>query len=382
MKKKKIGIDARFYGPKGKGLGRYVQMLVKNLEEIDGNKDCDYYIFLRKENFREYQPAASNFIKVVADYPWYSFSEQILLPAFLNKYELDLMHFTHFNVPILYRRRFVVTIHDLILFHYPTVKNTTLNKYYYYLKLFGYRNVINSAASRADKIIAVSEFTRQDVIKNLHIDENKVAVTYEGCPASRDDKQESGNFAHISEKYGIMKPYLLYVGNAYPHKNLERLCVAFKEIRAKHPDMNLVLVGGTDYFYRRLVQHIVREKIQGINVAGFVSDVDLDIIYQEALLYVFPSLYEGFGLPPLEALAKGTPVVSSSRTSMPEVLGEAVEYFDPEDVRSIVGVIERVISSERLQREIVEKGKVRLRKFNWHDMAKNTLKIYQEVLGQ
>ena len=162
----KIGIDARFYGPKGKGLGRYAQKLIEYLEQIDGNSERVYYVFLKKENFNQYVPRHENFKKVLADFNWYSFSEQFVFPFFLNKFNLDLMHFCHFNVPIFYRKKFVVTIHDLILFHYPTVRNTTLNRYYYFFKLLCYKWTIKSAARRADRVIAVSDFTKDDVIKN------------------------------------------------------------------------------------------------------------------------------------------------------------------------------------------------------------------------
>ena len=119
----RIGIDARFYGSQDKGLGRYSQKLLENLEKIDGGSDREYLVFLRQKGFEQYQPGASNFKKVLADYPWYSWSEQILFPWRLYRYHLDLVHFCHFNVPIFYWKKYVVTIHDLILFHYPTVRN-------------------------------------------------------------------------------------------------------------------------------------------------------------------------------------------------------------------------------------------------------------------
>lgn len=152
----RIGIDARFYGSIGKGLGRYTQKLIQHLEQID--TENQYVIFLRKENFEDYQPFNKNFQKVLADYPWYTFSEQLFFPLLLRKYKLDLVHFPHFNVPILYFGKFVLTIHDLILTHFPTLKATRLSPLWYWVKYAAYKLAISSAVRRSEKIITVSEF--------------------------------------------------------------------------------------------------------------------------------------------------------------------------------------------------------------------------------
>ncbi len=177
----RIGVDARFYGAIGKGLGRYTQKLIENLEKISAKGGNEYFIFLRKENFEDYQPKNENFQKVLADYRWYTLSEQINMPRILNKYNLDLVHFPHFNVPLFYRRKFVITIHDLILIHFPTIRGTTLNPLFYFLKFLAYKIVIRSAIKRAEKIIAVSNFTKNDILKNYGVPAEKIAVTHEAC---------------------------------------------------------------------------------------------------------------------------------------------------------------------------------------------------------
>lgn len=376
---KKIGIDARFYGPTGKGLGRYAQKLVEYLEKVDGgNKKRQYVVFLRKDNFDLYEPQHKNFTKELADFRWYSFAEQIGFPIFLYLQKLDLVHFCHFNVPLLYRKQFVVTIHDLILFHYPTVKNTTLNKCFYFLKLFAYRSAIRSAAKRAKKIIAVSKFTKDDVVANLSVLAKKVEVTYEGCENQCFLNKKSDE--DILKEYGIIKPYLLYVGNAYPHKNLERLVEVFDRIRKDRKELQLVLVGGRDFFYSRLEKFVQDGSFEGVIFPGYVPDAELDVLYKEAKLYVFPSLYEGFGLPPLEALAKNTAVVSSDRTSMPEILGDVVCYFDPEDLDSMKSAIINAFGKQHKKGIISKKIVNRLKKFSWRQMSKETLQVYREVL--
>ena len=182
-----------------------------------------------------------------------------------------------------------------------------------------------------------------------------------------------------SKKYGIIKPYLLYVGNAYPHKNLERLALAFQEIRKVFPEMRLVLVGRKDYFYRRLENFIADKKISGVILAGFISDEELDLVFKEARLYIWPSLYEGFGLPPLEAMAKGTPVVSSREACMPETLGEAVEYFDGKSVADMAKAIGSILGQEKKRQDLIQKGYEQVRKYSWKKMGEETLATYRDI---
>ncbi len=374
----RIGIDARFYGSIGKGLGRYTQKLIEHLEKIDSENQ--YFVFLRRENFEEYQSTKPNFQKVLADYGWYSFAEQLLFPSLLNSYKLDLMHFPHFNVPILYFRKFVITIHDLILLHFPTKRASTLPTVWYWLKFCAYRLVIWSGIVRSQKIIAVSEFTKKDILSQYSIAENKLVVTYEACEKSFPKSLQASE--QTLEKYGILKPYLLYVGNAYPHKNLELLIAAFKDVSIDLKDLNLVLVGKEDYFYSRLKAQVKKKKIEGIIFPGFVSDEDLGAIYAQALLYVFPSLYEGFGLPPLEAMEKGVPVVCSDSTCLPEILGEGALFIDAEKKVEIMGAILKVVGDENLRNELIAKGRKQVEKYSWDKMAKETLNIYLENVNK
>ncbi len=217
-KKIRIGIDARFYGPKQKGLGRYVQKLIENLEKNDLNNE--YIIFIRKESWNKYHPTNPNFKKVLADYQWYTLFEQIFMPFKIKQAKVDLMHFPHFNVPIFYRMPFVITIHDLILKRFPTRRASTMGPIRYWLKNLAYKLVISSAIKRARKIIAVSNFTKKDILKYFKVRSEKVEVIYEGVPVIK--LNESKNKPS--------KKYLLYVGNAYPHKNLERLILAFNKL--------------------------------------------------------------------------------------------------------------------------------------------------------
>lgn len=366
MKKQKIrriGIDARFFGPKDKGFGRYTENLIRNLEKIDHANQ--YFVFLRKDSWKEYQPKNPNFKKVLADYKWYGWKEQVLLPLKLKKYKLDLVHFAHFNVPIFYRGKFIVTIHDLTLRFFPTLKKSLRNFLVYPLKRLAYKIVFARAIKESKKIIAVSRYTKRDILRYYSINPEKIEVIYEGTPEKR--KAQSAKC-----EIRIEKPYLLYVGNAYPHKNLETLILAFRKLNQK--DLRLVLAGGEDYFYKRL-----GNKYQSDNIIfpGFVKEKDLDALYQNATLYVFPSRCEGFGLPSLEAMARGLPIVSSNATCLPEILGDAAIYFNPLDIDDMVKTIKKALLDEDLRKNLANKGFEQIKKYSWEKMAKETLKLYR-----
>ncbi|OGZ34153.1 MAG: hypothetical protein A2Y98_02360 [Candidatus Portnoybacteria bacterium RBG_19FT_COMBO_36_7] len=377
----RIGIDARFLGPKGKGLGRYTEKLIENLEKIDSENQ--YVIFLRRENWGEYEPSSPRFKKVLADYRWYSLAEQIRLPAKIYREKIDLMHFPHFNVPIFYLRPFVVTIHDLILRHFPTRRASAMGPIKYWLKNLAYRIVIWLAIKRTRKIIVPSNYVRNDILNNFGVKDGKIVVTYEGAPYLN-QKSKIKNQKYIFEKYKINRPYLLYVGNAYPHKNLENLIVAFKILIEKfNQDLQLVLVGEEDYFFRRLKAE-TNTMLHGSGIfnqiifTGFISDESLNELYSGAKLYVFPSLCEGFGLPPLEAIFRGVPVVSSKSTCLPEILGDAAVYFDAGNPQDIAEKINNILTNNNLAEKTRETGYRQIKKYSWQKMAEETLKIYIE----
>jgi glycosyltransferase involved in cell wall biosynthesis len=272
-----------------------------------------------------------------------------------------------------------VTIHDLILFHFPTIKNSTLSKSYYLIKYLAYRLAISLIVRRAEKIIAISKFTKNDLVQTLNVSKNKIKVIYQGCNFlnSKNNKKPET----ILKKYGIVKPYLLCVGNAYPHKNLERLSRVFGLFNKLNPEVNLVLAGGWDYFYQRLEKKIKKEGIRNIIFPGFIEQSDFETIFKESELFVYPSLYEGFGFPPLEALVHGKSVVCSKQTSMPEVLEDTVGYFNPENQEDILNCLNKVFKSRKVPKNQNQKEKIAkiIKKFDWDKTAQETLKIYNSV---
>lgn len=378
----RIGIDARLFGTKHGGIGRYTKQLIKELELIDATNE--YFVFLDEAGMNDYQPKNSNFKKVKADFRAYSLGEHLIFPFLLSKYHLDLVHFTHFNVPLLFRGKFVVTIHDLIISHYPSHRATTLNPLLYKTKLFFYDLVVASSARRAKKIIAVSNFTKQDVAHLLKVDSSKIQTIYEGVDLPSVSEADTD----VLNRLKLSEDFLLYVGSSYPHKNLEKLIEAFAIVSANHPALKLVLVGKINYFYKALqekVEEMARlagpetEKfLEKIVFAGYLGDEELVALYRRAKAYVFPSLIEGFGLPPLEAQAYDLPVASSDRSCLPEVLGESAIYFDPEDAGDMASKIELILSDDNLRQQKVVAGHANLKRYSWKKMAQEISEIYQE----
>lgn len=374
----KIIIDARFFGAET-GIGRYVKELVENLEKIDNANQ--YVIFLRKKNWNEYAPKNQNFTKRLVDLGWYTLKEQLFLGRYVDAERADLCHFPHFNIPFFCGTPYVATIHDLILRHYHSARVSTLGILGFRVKYFFYGFILRRALRCAKRIIVPSYFVRNDIIKNFKIHPDKIRVIYEGLsnlPAEADFGAE-----FLSGRGIGGGKYLLYVGNCYPHKNLERLIEASAKVQKEMPDLRLALVGKRDYFSKRLEDEaslkfypLARGQEQKPIFYGYASDEELVTLYKHASLYVLPSLMEGFGLPPLEALSFGLPVACSDIPALREVLGDAAFYFDPYDSKSMAQTIKDSLNTGKKQINILNRGKEMLVKYDWVKGAKETLEIY------
>lgn len=371
----RIGIDARFFGPKtgGGGIGRYVAELVTNLQELDSRNE--YVIFLRKENFHEFSVRNKRFYKQLVDIPWYSLKEQLLLPGYVRRARVDFMHYPHWNVPIFSSTPFLVTIHDLILIEDPkSAHATTRSALVHGFKYAGFRTVIESAIHRSRHIATISEYTKRRVLEHFGVKEKKITVIPNGIIPPQLDKSVS------LSKLGVYEPYLLYVGNAYPHKNLDTMIRAFAHFTHEHPYTQLVIAGRRDVFSRNLEDYakslgIRHEQLRFID---FPSDEEVAALYKHARLFIFPSRLEGFGLPPLEAMSHGTPVVAARASSLPEVLGNAAHYFDPDDDNALYKLMLMADKHpEQLQPRISE-GLQQAASFTWQGMAEQMLELYQQ----
>lgn len=401
----RIGIDARMLH--FTGIGRHISNLVSLVPALDTANE--YVIFLRAEDIAGFDDSAANVTKVATISTYYDLVEQTTHLGVLNAAKLDLLHVPHFNIPIRYRSRLIVTIHDLIQAKLPSEKTAKAE-----IKRLGYRFVIGQALRKAERIIAVSNFTKQDIVQTFGTNPSRIQVIHNGV----DTRFVKKNFprtliASTLDKYGVKQPYLLYVGLSSPHKNLARLIEALAkqdEVRARRavpqlddttvipassagkPDADsgsraehphLVLAGKLDPRYTPELERLTHELglTDRVHFTGFVPDEELEVLYNAAAAFVFPSLYEGFGIPPLEALACGTKIISSNAASLPEVLGDQATYFDPQDVNDMAAKIALVLDSE------VQLGTNRLTDslsplpFNWNKMAEETVRAYQEALN-
>lgn len=399
----RIGIDARLWNETG--VGRYIRNLVKHLQILD--KENEYVLFVRNDFSASgaWQVARGKWKVVKADIRWHSLKEQLVMPKILEKEKPDLVHFPYFNVPIFYNKPFIVTIHDLIINHFPTGRATTLPWPLYHIKRLGYKTALNHAIKNSQKIIAVSEATKGEIVDHFGVNSDKIAVTYESGELATSHEPQA-----TSHKLLAKKPYLLYVGNAHPHKNLERLLEAFKKIlRYKdmkilsaekkkspnilvsqparpaggYPNISLILVGKEDYFYMRLKKRVGEMGLsEKVVFYGEAADGELRQLYQNAKALILPSLMEGFGLPALEAMGQGCLVLASDIPAFREVCGDSAIYFDPLDINAIAEKIKQVCYHDLNHDNRIKEGLRRAKMFSWQKMAQETLNIYKEATAR
>lgn len=360
------------YGPSvgGGGLGRYVEQLVCELDKLHAKHR--YVLFLKKENM---EAAPDRFEKILANIHWYGLSEQIRLPKLIDQQKLNLVYFPHWNVPLRIKTPFVVTIHDLILLEEPlSARATTRHPFVYKAKYALFRHVLSHAIRSSRAIIAVSNYTKHSIMQHFpDVPAQKIHVVYEGMTRFPAQNPESPTLELPHA------PYFLYVGNAYPHKNLESLLHAFSFFHKLHPDVHLVLAGRGDIFYQRLRRELDEIEIPR-SIVTFVmdpTDAELARLYAHATLYLFPSRCEGFGLPPLEAMSFGVPVIASSASCLPEILGQAALYFSPDDIEEMVKVMEQALDDQGLREEMIRRGHTQVTQYSWERMAREIQNIYE-----
>ena len=360
----KIAIDARIVFT---STGRYVERLLYHLQDLDDKNE--YLVLLLKKDMEAWQPRVQNFTKIEADFPPYGLAEQRGFLKLLNSLKADLVHFTMPQHPVLYTRPHIVTIHDLTLVDFVNRRKESWARDFYkqVVKPAAFRLVVSRAVQGSKAVITPTEYVRQELIRRFGAPGGRVHVT----PEAADPLAAQAKEAH----YGQGKDYLMYVGNAYPYKNLWTLIEAFRALH-RH-NLKLVLVGKQDYFYQEMERRTKAAGIEGVIFAGFVPDDELRWLFEHAKLYVFPSLSEGFGLPPLEAMEYGLPVLSSNASCLPEVYGEAVEYFDPRSTTELTEAMDRLLDNGPRLKELAEAGKKRVGQFSWARMSKHTLDLYR-----
>ncbi len=358
-----IVIDARIVNST---TGRYVERLLTHLQDIDVTNR--YTILVPEKDKNYWKPKNDNFTVVVADFKNYSFAEQTGFYFLLRKLKPDLVHFCMPQQPILYGGKKVTTIHDVTL---VKTYNSDKNWFIYHFKQFIGGYVFKHISKTNDHLIAISQFTKKEYMDYTHVPEEKISVIYEASEVGLVAPQP------YKTKY---KQYILAVGHQADYKNIKRLGDAYQKLLETYPNLGLILAGKKTAPALNNEAYFKKKGYKNIVFTDFVSDGQLSWLYTHATAYIFPSLMEGFGLPGLEAMEHGTPVIASNATSLPEIYGDAARYFDPTSTDDIARVITEVIGNEKLRTTMSQKGYQQIKKYSWRKMAEQTHAIYMKVL--
>lgn len=369
----RIVIDGRWL--KQTGIGRYVENLIEAASRL--NSKHEFVLLIRAEDREHLTPALAKLEIIEVDILWYTPQEQLRLPKILEAAKPDLVHFTNFNMPLKYRKPFVVTVHDLTLLRFKNVRAGLFAPVTYRLKDVVMRHVLKTAINRSRAVFTPSEFVKQDILKHYRVQPDKIRVTLNALD------QDMAKPAIDLKKLGIAKPYFFHVGNAYPHKNLSRMLKAYAKVREANPTFpyHLVLAGKKDEFLNRIEKEAKKLKLsEWVHLTDRLTDAELAGLYMNASGYIIPALSEGFGIPGLEAMHYGVPVMSSNATCLPEVYGNAAEFFDPRSIDDIARAIIEVLGSKQRSAALVKAGSIQVKKYSWKTSAEVLLKGYDEAL--
>lgn len=385
----RIGIDCRtILNPEkgeGAGIGHYTYQLVRHLLKID--KKNDYFLFFdrtvqqrrlakfKQENVRIYFFPFIQYAKFMPGGYWH-----FLASAFLAKHKLDVFHSPTLNLPQSYRATSVVTAHDLTVYKFPelyTDKQVMLLK-----------SIIPQAVKQAKKIIAVSQSTKKDLGEIFGVGSEKIKVIYHGLDERFFRKSNPESIENIKRKFNIKNNYLLFLGTLESRKNIIRIVEAYERLRDKmisirHPEsrIQLVLAGAIGFNFEEIKERINKSKYkEDIILPGYIEADDLDPLFEGAKIFVFPTLYEGFGLPIIEAMANGVPVVTSNVSSLPEIAEGNAILVDPLNVAEITQAIFDLLSNPEIWQKFSQLGKQKAKEFDWQKTARETLVVYQQAL--
>jgi len=369
----KIAIDARS-AMIIDGIGRMTFELIRHLGIID--KENQYYLFFHRDYPKIEEVLSPNFKKYIIHFktgfiPLKVFWHEVLIPYHCKKLKVDVFHQPNFISARKGSFKKIVTIHDLSTKIYPEQKPFNVRWYY--------NMYVSNTIKKADIIMADSENTKKDIIRYYNVDKEKIKVVYPGVMDYFREINDKNLLNKVRDKYKLPEEYIFFVGTIEPRKNLVRLLKAFSEvIKGVNKSIFLVIAGYkgwlTKPFFKMLNALGISEKVL---LLGYVNEEDLPALYNSAKIFVFPSIYEGFGIPPLEAMACGTPVIASNASSIPEVVGDSAILVDPYDEKMLANEIINLLKDNNLQKELSEKGLKRAKLFSWEKMAKEVLEIYK-----
>ena len=360
----RIVIDGRMLG--WTGIGRYTARLLQYAEQLD--VENEYVVLMLTIDRGRWTPTAVNFKVIYTDILPYTFSEQWQLPKVLRELKPDLVHFTHFAVPMLYNAPYVVTVHDLILVQFKNYRGGALNRLRYEVKYIASRVVLSHAVRQARLVLTPTNYTKDALAAMFKLNSAKLSATILGVD----------QLSPTPEPATIASPYLFSLGNSYPYKNLDRLVDAYATTKFRQAGGKLVLGGQNDHFGKLLRERVTKLGLAGdVLFPGRVDDATLAGLYEHAELYVYPSLAEGFGLQGLESMLYGTPVLSSDASCLPEVCGTAAEYFVATDTDALTAKIDELIDDPKRRAELVKLGHQQIKRFSWKAMTEKTLAAYK-----
>jgi len=362
------------------GIGTYIWNLIRNLGAVDTSND--YRLIGSDRNFQELGPLPPNFKQLPQPEEDALWRDHFVVPMALRKHKVDIFHVTHHESPIAVPARLVVTIHDCVHILFPQENLSRFRKYQRYLRT---KRVVN----RADKVIAVSDSTKDDLINIFNVTPSKISVIHNALDDRFTLTTAAEDPAQVLERYQLKDPFILYSGRIRPHKNLHRLIEAFavlkNELGNTGPlrNLKLIIIGDelSQHQYLRLT--VIRSGVQqDVRFFGFVPYPVLRVFYQSAAMFAFPSLYEGFGLPPLEAMANRTAVLASNTSSLPEVLEDAALLVNPENVFEIARGMKTILMDEAVRQRLIEKGIRQVTKFSWQTAAKRVVETYEQAMRE
>jgi len=371
----KIAIDVRKW--RDFGIGTYVRNLVRHLARLDG--ETTYFLFCHEADEATLRDLAQNFVPVVDSSPGYGVREHLSIPLKLRRLGAELLHSPHYVRPLLCTIPSVVTIHDCIHLLFPQyLPNRMAWRYARYM--------MGSAIRHSAVVFTVSEPSRADILRFYPwADPAKVHVVPNAIDTELLENPGEEEMERVRERYQLQGRFVLFAGNVKPHKNLERLIRAFAQVREQdgHDDLQLLLIGDDVSRYGSLRRAVEATRLrQDVRFFGFVPPKTLAALYRMASVFAFPSLYEGFGLPPLEAMSCGTPVVTSRMAALHDVVGDAALLVDAYSVDEIAGGISRVLDDADLRAELVQKGLARARTFSWERSVRAIHAGYLKALGR
>jgi len=369
----KIGIDIRKL--RDYGIGTYIENLISQFSRLDSKNK--YILFCRPQDREALPPLGDNFSSVVDGSPNYSLREHLSLPWRAKRLNLDLYFSPHYVLPLLTPCRAIVTIHDVIHLLFP--ENLPHKGAYYYAKF-----MIGRALAKAEKVVAVSHHSRADIQRLFPGHATRIEVIHNSIDPHFFHQPSEDELLRVKRRFQIDYPFILFVGNVKPHKNLTNMLKAFSLIRGRQERRLKLVIAGAERDKSPETIKIIDslDLYQEVRFLGYVNKEELCCLYHLAELFAFPSFYEGFGLPPLEAMACGTPVLASNLSSLPEVLGDAALMVNPYQVEEIAEGMQRLIEDTALREELIKRGAQQVKRYSWEDAARRYLMLFAQILAQ